>query len=195
MSTMSERIWIPPRPGISSVDSDSRKTTRQKILDIKKSRIKIAKESGYDNVYRTRLLHTKGLSFYVAEGSKDLTLWDIDLGNRALYGHGIGARLLQRAVQFSLHKNPDIQTVSRGEGNWALAKVIGKVLGGDEHVSFEKDGTVYGEQGDRPISTALVDHLPTEGQEYTVRNIVGSIDTAHLMSQEVAERGVRIRAK
>jgi len=191
-----EELWIPPRPGIQSVDSDPRKSTRQKILEIKKSRINVRKRPGYDDVYETHLHHTKGISFYIAEGTDDLTIWDIDLGNRELYGHGIGTRLLQRVVSFGLNKNSALETVSRGEGNWALAKTIGKVIGGSEFVSFEKGGVVYGERGDRPIEAVLEDHpFENENHEYGLQNVVGSIDEARLMNRETAERCVRIHHK
>ena len=123
------------------------------------------------------------------EDSSAITLVDLDLGNRELYGHGIGMRLLQRIVEYGIHKRPHVDAVSRGVGNWALVMTLGKVLGGvNEHVQFQKgdSGNWYGAGTGRPVEAVFETYPAQEDEEYNVKNITGFIDPATLMSAKTA---------
>jgi hypothetical protein len=190
-----QKIWIPPRPNIRSFDSDPAKSKAQKIREIKStSRVRVKQVPGHHNMFRTHLAHTKGATFVLEPEHQNIYLWDFDLGNRQLYGHGIGTRILQKVVDFGLKRNRDTATITRDIGNWAMVKTLGKVLGGDEYVKFELNGEHYGEGRDRPISAALEDFPPSleEGEDYTVRNLIGSIDRSRLMDPEAAANAVRM---
>jgi hypothetical protein len=195
---MTKELWVPARPGMKSHDSNPAVSLEQKLNTIKQKRsIKVVPDltrrnpSGFKDLYRARLPYTKGVSFLLEPESAEITLVDLDLGDKQLYGHGIGTRLLQRVVDYGSRKRPDIPTVSRGVGNWALVMTLGKVLGGTEYVEFEKGNRMYGAwTGHHPAERALTDYPPEEGEEYNVKNIVGYIDRERLLSAQAAIDGI-----
>jgi hypothetical protein len=195
---MSKELWVPARPNIDSHDSDPETSVEQKLEAIKRKQgIRIVPDrtrgnpDGFKDLYKAHLPYTKGVSFFLREGSSDIELWDLDLGDKALYGHGIGTRLLQRVVEYGVHKRPDFRTISRGVGNWALVMTLGKVLGSNDFVEFEKGGRKYGALGGHPPIEAVFGHSPVEdGEEYNVKNIVGHIYADRLLSAKAAVEGI-----
>ncbi|HVV25935.1 MAG TPA: hypothetical protein VHC21_02805 [Candidatus Saccharimonadales bacterium] len=108
----------------------------------------------------------------------------MDLGDKALYGHGLGTLLLRRAVQLGYEKAPELTadrpTLTRVESDRAnlikLNTVI-KVLG-KENVSAWMRGERYGRGTDRLLEQMFEDHEYEEGPDswYLMQKVSAVVD-------------------
>ena len=77
-----------------------------------------------------------GLRYQLEPGSDEMLVLDMDLDDPSLERRGIGSLLLIKAARVVLkHRNPNLATVVRGQGNGALVGALEKAFG-EENVSY-----------------------------------------------------------
>lgn len=98
-----------------------------------------------------------------------------NIGDRALIGHGIGSRLLKRAIDHGLECYPNLNRLIHASANLALVNTVVKVVG-EEYVSVNNRGQRYGFGTDRPLEAMFEDHPYTEDYPYLVDRVEAVLD-------------------
>lgn len=131
----------------------------------------------YDNSYWVRLPYTQGAEcfFGLPDFPETLMVDYINVGDRALYGNGIGIRLLMAGIKYAVDRDPNVAEVHTGWARWGLVSALGKLLG-KENIAVENAGIRYGWGGAHPIEELLVVSPPTPGEPYLVCDVVARID-------------------
>jgi len=107
----------------------------------------------------------------------------VNVGDKELYGHRIGSRLLRAAIRYGVEKEPAVEVFSTGWARLGLVNTTINVLG-IENVAFYKGGKRYGWEGDRPLEQVFDDAPPVENKPYLVYGIEAKIDRDLAMSWE-----------
>jgi hypothetical protein len=123
-----------------------------------------------------------GLRFALKRGRSDLHIWEMGLDDTELQQRGIGSLMMAAAVQHSLEIAPNLSTISKNQGNLAFIKTLGKVAGVDS-LSFTRDGTAYGRDGELSAEKAWENHNPEE--RFVVGNILAFIDTDRISTIDI----------
>ncbi len=113
----------------------------------------------------------------------------VNVGDKNLYGHGIGSRLLRAAFRYSVQLDEDIAEFGTGWARLGLVNTVVDVLG-PENVAVHKKGQRYGWQGERSLDELFDDHPATEGERYLVYGISAHIDRDLAMTWEKPVKGV-----
>jgi hypothetical protein len=185
---------------VDSIDSDPSVSAEEKV-----ARIRGVLES--DSLARTHMQRTSWVGYYtlhpgfgsVANFQLDIRqgavtddghpeacmhLTKIDLGDKALYGHGLGTLLMRRAVQLGYEKAPELTPerprltrLQTDRTNLIKLNTIIKVMGMD-NVSAWMRGERYGRGTDRPLERMFEDHEYEEGDDswYLMQKVSATID-------------------
>lgn len=130
-----------------------------------------------------------GLRYMHEPESDELSIMDIDLGDRDLEGRGIGTLLVAAAVQDGLKRDPNLWTITRSSGSLPFVKAVGKVVG-LHNLRLEVDGIAYGVTPDLPAEAAWENHPRDE--EFPARNITGIIDMQRLSGLDIPSQLQRL---
>ncbi len=107
----------------------------------------------------------------------------INVSDAALYGRGIGSRLLKAAFRHSIGHNNNISEFHTGWARLGLVNATISVLS-EENVGVECGGNRYGWGSDKPLDSVLDDFPPVPGAKCLVNSIVARIDRELAMSWE-----------
>jgi len=101
--------------------------------------------------------------------------WSIDVGDKELYGYGIGSRLLRAAVRYGIETEPELTRFTTGWARLGMVNTAIKVFGAD-NVAIEQGGKCYGWQSDKPLDEVFNDYPPEENKPYLVYGIDARIN-------------------
>jgi hypothetical protein len=139
----------------------------------------------FADTFRKEIPYVEGMCFELHEAlDTDESILEIDwlrVGDDKLYGHGIGTRLLQKAVEYGLESRPNLKTLTISPADMGLINTIGKVLGTD-HVAVRRGRDWYGEGRDKPLEAILEDVPYRQCERYWMHEVRGSIDPARIQS-------------
>lgn len=108
----------------------------------------------------------------------------VNVGDAALYGHGIGSRLLRAALRYAVEQDARITELHTGWARLGLINTVVAILGG-ENVSVEAYGNRYGWGSDRPLETVLDDYPPVPDETYMVNAVIARIDREVALTWEL----------
>jgi hypothetical protein len=109
----------------------------------------------------------------------------VNVGDVALYGHGIGSRLLRSGLRHAVELQSGKST--RFITGWARLGLVNTVVSvlGEENVKVRlENGTSYGWQTEQPLGDIFDAQPPVVGEKYLVAAIVANIDPELVMSWE-----------
>ncbi|HVV66512.1 MAG TPA: hypothetical protein VHB72_00365 [Candidatus Saccharimonadales bacterium] len=161
-----------------------------------------------------------GVRFHAEKGSDEILLWEIDLGDEELEGHGIGSLMLPQIVQYhNTHLRRPVRVrrlpgkttrqhpliLRRQRGNLAFMRALDRVAG-RENISFMHDGVRYGRNEELPFEAvlsrqALLDMArekpePEEGQqdaeEFSVYDVEALVIPERFLSVNIPVRLAQI---
>ncbi len=110
----------------------------------------------------------------------------VNVGDRELYGQGIGSRLLRAAMRYAVETSQSVTEFHTGCARLGLVNTTISVLGA-ENTGINNKGVRYGWGGNRPLDAILDDSPPEAGQRYLVSGIASRIDREQAMTWEMPE--------
>lgn len=172
-----------------SVDADPSLSPEQKLEAIQRAPAivtpQIIKGVVYDDSFDIKLPYVDGGVFDFGLTNFPNTLYSehVNVGDSALYGHGIGSRILKAAFRYAVEQSPLITEFHTGWARLGLVNTTVSVLG-LENVGVKSGGKTYGWGGDVPLEAVFDDYPHEEGSRYLVQNICARIDRDLAMTFE-----------
>ena len=140
---------------------------------------------GDGNVFTVSLPFIGGafLSLGSADRNESLHAYYVDIGDKALYGHGLGSRLIRGACRYAFDRDDRVRIFSSGWSHLGLLNTAIRVFG-EENVAAIQGDARYGWQGQQPLDKLLDDFPLHEGEAYIVGGIEANIDSALALTWE-----------
>jgi len=176
---MLRNIYAPT--DFKSVDRDPAVSVQEKLSEIAESPVTVSHNfrRGYvKDEYIVRLPYTDGALFHVLddEDGRMLVYTDhVNIGDQALYGNGIGTRLLVAGLQHALEMDPRVHEFSTGWARLGLINTAVAVLG-ESNVGIDAFGQTFGYDSDRALEEVFDEFPPDPGKKYMVNGITARID-------------------
>lgn len=163
--------------------------SRAKKLKIIASNAITAYDSMYKDCFSLKLPFVWGASLTNPKDSRDETdlymvATAIDVGDEALYGEGIGTRLMKASVRYALEKPDKPLRFVTGHARLGLVNTAVKVFG-EDNVAIEYFGNRYGWKSERPLEAVFDDYPLVKGLPYIVSGIDARINREQAMTWEL----------
>lgn len=172
-----------------SIDRGPRFSAEEKLDIIARSpvtiRPSVIRGKVYPDSFIARLPFTDGAIFnFGIRTIEDALLTDyVNVGDAALYGHGIGSRLLRASTRYAVEQDDRVCRLGTGWARLGLVNTVANVFG-VENTGVTMSGEHYGWGGDRPLEAIFDDQPPKPNEKYLVNGVDALIDRDLAMTWE-----------
>lgn len=141
----------------------------------------------YDDSFSLTLPYTDGgfFLFGISRMPEMLFTDHISVGDEALYGHGIGTRLLKAACRYAVERDRRVKVFSTGWARLGLVNTAIRVFG-EQNVAIEH-GERYGWNSDKELAAIFDENPPKAGEKYLVGGIEANIDPSLALTWEAPQ--------
>lgn len=170
-----------------SLDKDPNYNPKEKLALVEQSAVhmwpSVINNVPYEDHFYVSLPFVVGGTFScgLPESPEVLFTDYINVGDEALYGNGIGTRLVQAGIRQAVSLDERVTELHTGWARLGLVNTIVRVLG-EENVSFYKGGNRYGWGGDNALDTVFDDFPAELNETYLVYKIVAKINRDDAMT-------------
>lgn len=170
-----------------SIDMDPSMSAQQKLAVIKGSPVLVTQSR---SSYHLGLPFVAGLSFdfiSVDDEMDTLNIGVINVGDAALYGKGIGSRLVRAATRFGVETHGSVNRLTTAHARLGLLNTVVRVFG-EENVVASSHGRQYGTGTGLTLGQLLEEMPPEPGKQYSVQGLDVSIDRTVAAAWEMPQR-------
>jgi len=181
---MLHEIYVPQEA--ATRDSDPTKTVEEKLRIIADAPVQ-ADQQTMTGCLKLRLPYiSTGLSAEPAVGDPNtLYIHHVALGDEALYGHGIGTRLLRAAARLALEQNPDMHELLAVHSNLVLVNTFAAAAGPENTTVWLSDRDSYGHGSDKPLEAIFDDQPYIDNQPYHVWEVRAVLNPMQVAAWEL----------
>lgn len=129
-----------------------------------------------------KLPYTDGLVVEFVEDETVMSINHFNIGDSELTGHGVGSRLLNRAIEYGFQRYPKLNKLIHASANLALLNTVVKVVG-EDYVSVCNRGERYGFGTDRPLEAMFNTQPYQENYTYLVDSVEAVLDRDALLKE------------
>jgi hypothetical protein len=168
-----------------SIDRAPYLSADEKLATINQAPVSACKRLNYHWLF---LPYVEGLVYGLVsvDGIRAIHIDRLNIGDKQLYGHGIGSRLVRAAIRHSLELD---STVTQVSGTWPRLGAVNTFISvlGAKNVTIEQYGNRYGAGTSKPLEAVFDDEPFQPGQPYKIQGVQGIIDPVKARTWELPE--------
>jgi hypothetical protein len=165
-----------------SKDADPSKTPEEKLEIISKSKTLVIPNK-WRGIFKVTLPFVQGATAEIFEkdpnSSRDpnvLFLHDLNVGDKELYGRGIGSRLVKATIKYAATQKPELTGIRAVNADLGLVNTVVKAVGSENVRVSLSAHEHFGMDAKAPLEEIFMHQAPAEGSPYKIWEVNAHIE-------------------